>query len=236
MSKRSKTLNKIGMEKTTVPNTEGLPPLPVREVGHLEVTIKRFAGLDIYSKKKPPAGFTFCPSGCCKLFSIGHVPCHTAWKKRDEHFRAGVFVVDPTWSYVLLVQSYGRLWGPAKGVIEKGETPKQAAARELKEETGLVVQPKELKFSIPINNGSYFIHISPYQDLPIPRDQESNEITGLAWISLNCLKSDPAYFSGILNHPAKVLIARVLYINGNISSKETFSRLWKNKIEKSPQA
>lgn len=39
----------------------------------------------------------------------------------------------------LLIQSLGGYWGLPKGKLEAGETPRQAALREIQEETGLTV-------------------------------------------------------------------------------------------------
>lgn len=40
----------------------------------------------------------------------------------------------------LLIQSLGGYWGLPKGKLEEGETPRQAALREIHEETGLSVE------------------------------------------------------------------------------------------------
>jgi 8-oxo-dGTP diphosphatase len=50
-----------------------------------------------------------------------------------------VWVLDPTRTRVLLVQHRWRGWVPPGGKAEPGELPRVAAARELREETGLRV-------------------------------------------------------------------------------------------------
>lgn len=54
-----------------------------------------------------------------------------------EPLAAEVWVTDPGFGHVLLVKHRVRGWVPPGGKIEPGETPREAAARELLEETGL---------------------------------------------------------------------------------------------------
>ncbi|MFE3580603.1 NUDIX domain-containing protein [Streptomyces vinaceus] len=50
---------------------------------------------------------------------------------------AEVWVTDPSFTHVLLVKHRVRGWVPPGGKVETDETPRQAAVRELREETGL---------------------------------------------------------------------------------------------------
>ncbi len=54
-----------------------------------------------------------------------------------EPLAAEVWVTDPHFDHVLLVEHRVRGWVPPGGKVEPTETPREAAARELREETGL---------------------------------------------------------------------------------------------------
>ena len=55
-----------------------------------------------------------------------------------EPLSAEVWVTDATFSHILLVKHRVRGWVPPGGKVERGETPRGAAVRELREETGLI--------------------------------------------------------------------------------------------------
>ncbi len=64
---------------------------------------------------------------------------------------AGGFVWDPKGKkFLLILDQYGK-WAVPKGLIEKGESPEQAALREVKEETGI-----EAKIVKKLGENKYF--------------------------------------------------------------------------------
>ncbi|WP_326561417.1 NUDIX hydrolase [Micromonospora sp. NBC_01796] len=85
------------------------------------------------------------------------------------HLLAGVLLVDPSGAVLMQLRDeyaprHPNLWGIPGGHIEPGETPEQAAHRELLEETGLRVDgPLELFWSGPAlnDNGHWHVYYAP---------------------------------------------------------------------------
>ncbi|WP_214742306.1 NUDIX domain-containing protein [Exiguobacterium sp. s48] len=59
-------------------------------------------------------------------------------------------------------KTYPLLWEGTGGSILAGETSRQGAVRELKEELGLCVLPEQLRFVTTIKRGTYFLDLYCY--------------------------------------------------------------------------
>lgn len=67
----------------------------------------------------------------------------------DKRFgSAGVWCETPDGRLIIVKSPYKRYWAIPGGVIDAGETPKQAAIRETKEEVGITLDPDTLEFRI----------------------------------------------------------------------------------------
>lgn len=75
---------------------------------------------------------------------------------RANEISAGGVVVRPSdLGHEVCVVSDGRYWGFPKGVIEPGETPEEAALREISEETGIPRGALTLGASLPVSEYVY---------------------------------------------------------------------------------
>ena len=69
-------------------------------------------------------------------------------KKEQSVYGVGVLVIHPETGHVLVGKcSKTGKWSTPGGHVDKGETPREAAARELKEETGIKIDPETVSFS-----------------------------------------------------------------------------------------
>lgn len=65
----------------------------------------------------------------------------------DARPSSAAVVIEDGYHRVLTIKAtYKNSWSPAGGVIDPGETPLQAAIREVKEEVGVTLDPSELSF------------------------------------------------------------------------------------------
>ncbi len=133
--------------------------------------------------------------------------------------RAGVLVFDSS-GRLLLLQSYGNKWGVAKGAVrdlQPGvETPRSAAARELREETGMQCSPEELSAldAFSISDTEYFF-FQTRREQECMLGHRSSECTALAWVCPLCCDDklrDQRGSRGLsaVNHASRLLLSRIL--------------------------
>lgn len=86
---------------------------------------------------------------------------------------------------------YGGYWSIMGGTIDEGETPKECALRELKEEADLDLDPKKVKFlkKIPENKIKFYIYYCKLSE--IPTITLNPEHTEYGFFSIDSLSSFP---------------------------------------------
>ena len=132
-----------------------------------------------------------CSCGQCR-FNIqeyeNNNSVHTNNNRRRR--KAGVIIHNTKTNHLLIIQSRGNMWGFPKGSMEEDETFIDCAIRELKEETSIDIDKKELtkEYKLNTNIRYYYVETSTnYDNLVIPKC-DNNDASGMCWIKLECLK------------------------------------------------
>src|SRR3990167_175571 len=156
-----------------------------------------------------------CDKGCCQIQIKPYIDLKTP-RRRGRCLKAGVFIYDPKQKRVLLVQYKGNLWGPPKGSleIEKNETLIECALREVREETGLVLESKD--FCSYIRYNKIFLYYTELEssDVKIQEnsEEEANDANGITWIKLECLEQCVRDGHISINEPCKACLKYFLNV------------------------
>ena len=116
----------------------------------------------------------------------------------DKHHRVRVLLFNE-FDEILLVRSWlgHQLWSLPGGGIQRQETPMQAAVRELKEETGLIVRSHQIEelgsFLNPYSAAPFtiscFTGLAKKQE-PIATQRSKLEVLDAGWFALHKLPTD----------------------------------------------
>ena len=131
-----------------------------------------------------------CPNGCCKIKVKPYTtPKFSFEKVHRRRKKAGVFIYDPKTDKVLLIQSRGNFWGPPKGTLQFGESERQCAIREVKEETGLNISDDDFTKAAKIRNCSIYFYMEMDEcDVTVQDHIPGNDANGIGWIKPDCLE------------------------------------------------
>ncbi len=94
---------------------------------------------------------------------------------------------------ILLVETYGTKWGPAKGTREPRETIMDCAQREAYEETGVFVTEQQLKSAQTWTGYRSIIYYVPMRhDMkPDYTPDDTTEITDVRWVHIDDIDTLP---------------------------------------------
>lgn len=125
-------------------------------------------------------------------------------KTSDTRLRATILCLRSR--QVLLVRKKGGKWNFPGGAIEGGETPRQAAARELREETSLSLSALMPLCAVTAGSTLHHVFTTQFDEgaEPVPR----NEIVSCKWVGLRALARIPltAAAMGLLSMQIPVLM------------------------------
>jgi len=145
----------------------------------------------------------YCTTGCCTIMTLQYhhrrtsstssTSVRTYTQAEIHRSKAGIFIYDPNEDRILLVQSRGRKWGPAKGSIEPIDEGNQlqCAVREVFEETGISIDVKQIEGqrAIRLDRGHYFYLELDSTKFPASiQDSDENDANGVMWIRSQCLQ------------------------------------------------
>ena len=130
-----------------------------------------------------------CECGECEIDSSRYKPSWEVKTTNQRKRKAGVFIYDPETSRIVLVQSRGNLWGCPKGSLKDSETFKNGAVREVKEETGLAINPQSLEIHHSINSSiKYFYFEMKYKEVKVQK-LPGNDANAVGWFNIKCLEN-----------------------------------------------
>lgn len=155
-----------------------------------------------------------CPKGCCVIKTKNYVEQkNKQYNRRVE--RSGALIYDRDEDRILLVQSNGLFWGPPKGGVEPEESVLNGAIREIKEETGLTLDPELFLCSVKYGNSNIFYVEMKSCPVDIPTEYEDNDASGITWIKLSCLRECVQSKIMMLNSYAKISLKLFLNVRTN---------------------
>jgi 8-oxo-dGTP diphosphatase len=129
--------------------------------------------------------------------------------KSMEHRLSSVAVIleNPVGQALIVKANYKSYWSFPGGVIDKGETPKEAAIREVREEVGLDISTDNLLFVAVVDRKSddahtyQFIFRASINTSAIPRIVlQSSELEDFALVTKDEIASDNRPYGKVIHH------------------------------------
>jgi 8-oxo-dGTP diphosphatase len=131
------------------------------------------------------------------------------WMRSMEHRLSSVAVIleNPIGQVLIVKAHYKPYWSFPGGVIDKGETPKQAAIREVAEEVGLHISEAALEFVAIVDRISDDAHTYQFV-FKAPLDSEmvkhivleSSELEEFTLVTAEDVKSENRVYGKIISH------------------------------------
>jgi ADP-ribose pyrophosphatase YjhB (NUDIX family) len=154
-----------------------------------------------------------CQNLCC-TYKIDTYESESIVYNNTKNKKAGCFIYDPISEKILLVQSRGQLWGSPKGTLQENETTLECALREVKEETGLDIDEKDLIDMMTLNSRvSYFFVKLKEIEVSIQSQITDNDANGIGWFNVNCLYSLVKNGTININQQCRILVKKIFNLD-----------------------
>jgi 8-oxo-dGTP diphosphatase len=129
------------------------------------------------------------------------VACSFVWYENPAPVAGGI-VLDGAGSVMLVrraVEPYRGMWALPAGFQEHDETPREAAAREVREECGLEVEVGELFDLVFVRGGRRSVNLALFLCRPTGGAlRVGDDVLDAAWFGLEALPADLAFENGPL--------------------------------------
>ena len=164
-----------------------------------------------------------CRNQCCDIEINTYTGSKPFRKKifnnqnRIPRLKAGICIYDPKSTKLLLVQSRGHLWGLPKGTLQCEEEFLTCAIREVKEETGLIIEPSQISEYITIKGKARYYYLEMDEcKVKVQQDDKDNDANAIGWIKIDCLKDLIRTKQITLNKHCIFVLDKLLQITLNI--------------------
>ena len=162
-----------------------------------------------------------CEKGCCDLKIEPYDQTISTSHIRRRRRKAGVFIYDPLSDRILIVQSRGKLWGLPKGTVNIGETERNCAVREAKEEIGLAISIEEFCKAMKVKNRAIYFYLEREAcEVKVQNHIPDNDANGVSWIKVDCIKDLIENGNIDVNRHCRMAFKR--FINVNLPDAPTF--------------
>ena len=111
---------------------------------------------------------------------------HNSIYSNNSRKKVGGILLNQTYDKILLIQGVkSGKWGVPKGSMEHGETVREAAIREVKEETGISIGID--KYTVPVKIGKMYLYTTIIDDSQPLHPCDTGEIKDIKWFAISDL-------------------------------------------------
>jgi ADP-ribose pyrophosphatase YjhB (NUDIX family) len=161
----------------------------------------------------------YCEKKCCVYTTIPYKTVewnsNDGWMEPEQKIKkSGAFIYDGNTKKILLVQSRGQFFGCPKGSLNPGETVLECAIREVKEETGIDFEEKDIKGEFLIKGKAMYYLLDIPEKKLLPQDHiKDNDANSIGYFFIDCIRDLIKSGKFSINLHCKLLIKKVFDID-----------------------